>query len=182
MKKFSKLTNQKIGEEPKVEYKIDESKVIKNKMMNLMDRFLSVTTYGPIDRYQRAGLIKISGKEMLAEAISDMLVDLSNKDKKELLESLRYDVRDWSLIDDKIESLDDRRASVNNKNKMVKLLEMYSQDEDMLISIIENKSSKINNLETLLDYKLIISENNDLSNKTKSILTDIYSERISKIK
>lgn len=182
MKKFSKLTNQKIGEEPKVEHKIDESKVIKNKMMNLMDRFLSVTTYGPIDRYQRAGLIKISGKEMLAEAISDMLIDLSNKDKKELLESLRYDVRDWSLIDDKIDSLDDRRASIINKNKMCKLLEMYAQDEDMLISIIENKSSKINNLETLLDYKLIISENNDLSNKTKSILTDIYSERISKIK
>ena len=97
MKKFSKLTNQKVTEEPKVETKkIDEGEIIKYKMIDLMDKFLSIQTYGPVDRHQRAGLIKIMGKEMLAEAISDMLIDISNKDKTKLLESLKSEISFFS--------------------------------------------------------------------------------------
>ena len=85
MKKFSKITNQKVNEEPKLDSrKIDESDIIKYKMIDLMNKYLSVTTYGPVINYDVAGTIKISGKEMLAEAISDMLIELSNNDKTKL--------------------------------------------------------------------------------------------------
>ena len=118
MKKFSKITNQKVGEEPKVEVGVDESTSIKYKMIDLMDRLLSVTTYGPVINYDLAGTIKISGKEMLAEAIADMLADVSVSDKTILLESLKSEIRDWEFIDDKIRSLTKERASLNNKSKM----------------------------------------------------------------
>lgn len=178
MKKFSKITNQKVNEEPKVEpKKIEESDVIKYKMLDLMDKFLSIQTYGPIDRYQRAGTIKIKGKEMLAEAISDMLVDISNQDKTKLLESLKTEVRDWEAIDNKIESLEKERASLNNRQKMSMFLEKYSHDEELLISVTEEKVSKVSNSETLNDYILIINENKSLNNETKTKLVEIYSER-----
>jgi len=181
MKKFSNITNQKVGVEPKVEHKVDEATSIKYRMIDLMDRLLSVTTYGPVINYDVAGTIKIAGKEMLAEAIADMLADVSTKDKTILLESLKSEVRDWEAIDNKIESLNKERASLNNKSKMFKLLEMYGDDEDMLITIVEAKSLKITNKKTLVDYNLLISENKTLSSETKSKLVEIYSERIKQI-
>lgn len=181
MKKFSKITNQKVGEEPKVEVKVDEASSIKYKMIDLMDRLLSVTTYGPSINYDVAGTIKIAGKEMLAEAIADMLADVSVNDKTILLESLKSSVGNWEAIDEKIESLTKERASLNNRAKMSKLLEMYGDDEDMLITLVEAKSLKITNKKTLVDYNLLISENNTLSNETKTKLVEIYSERIKQI-
>lgn len=181
MKKFSKITKQKVNEEPKPEIKkIDEADVIKYKMVDLMDKFLSIQTYGPIDRYQRAGLIKIMGKEMLAEAISEMLIDISNKDKTKLLESLKTEIRDWEVIDNKIESLEKERPSLNNRNKIKSLLEMY-KDEDLLIEVTESKVTKIKNVKTLIDYISLIGENTELKDETKSKMLEIYSERIKQI-
>lgn len=181
MKKFSKLTNQKVTEEPKVETKkIDEGEIIKYKMIDLMDKFLSIQTYGPVDRHQRAGLIKIMGKEMLAEAISDMLIDISNKDKTKLLESLKSDIRDWDVIDNKIESLEKERPSISNRNKMNSLLEKY-KDEELLIEVSENKASKIDNISILRDYISILNESYKLKSETKSRMIKIYTNRIKQI-
>jgi hypothetical protein len=181
MKKFSKITNQKVGVEPKIDNKVGEASSLKYKMIDLMDRLLSVTTYGPVINYDTAGTIKIAGKEMLAEAIADMLADVSVGEKTILLESLKSEIRDWEFIDEKIESLSKDRASLNSKSKMFKLLEMYGDDEDMLITLVEAKSLKITNRNTLTDYNLLISENKTLSNETKSKLVEIYSERIKQI-
>jgi hypothetical protein len=181
MKKFSNITNQKVGVEPKVDHKVDEATSIKYRMIDLMDKLLSVTTYGPIINYDVAGTIKIAGKEMLAEAIADMLADISTKDKTVLLESLKSEVRDWDVLDNKIESLVKERSSLNNKSKMIKLLEMYGDDEEMLITLVEAKSLKITNKKTLTDYNLLITENKSLSAETKTKLAEIYSERIKQI-
>lgn len=181
MKKFSKITNQKINEEPKQEVKkIDEADAIKYRMIDLMDKFLSIQTYGPVDKYQRAGLIKIMGKEMLAEAISDMLVDISTKDKTKLLESLKSEIKDWEVIDNKIESLEEKRPSLNNRNKIKSLLEMYS-DEALLIEVSENKVNKINKVDTLFDYIKLINESSKLKDDTKIKMVKIYTERIKQI-
>jgi hypothetical protein len=181
MKKFSKITNQKINKDPKQEVKkIDESDVIKFRMIDLMDKFLSIQTYGPVDKYQRAGLIKIMGKEMLAEAISDMLVDISTKDKTKLLESLKSEIKDWDVIDNKIESLEEKRPSLSNRNKIKSLLEMYS-DESLLIEVSKNKVSKINKVDTLYDYIKLIGENHNLKDDTKIKMIEIYTERIKQI-
>jgi len=182
MKKFSKITNQKVNEEPKLDSrKIDESDIIKYKMIDLMNKYLSVTTYGPVINYDVAGTIKISGKEMLAEAISDMLIELSNNDKTKLLESLKTEVRDWEVIDNKIESLNVEKVSLPNKNKINKFIEMYKDDEDFLLTLSESKISKVNNVKTIIDYTKIIKENKNLNDKTKSKLVEIYSNRIKQI-
>ena len=145
-----------------------------------MDKFLSIQTYGPIDRHQRAGLIKIKGKEMLAEAIADMLIDISNKDKTKLLESLKSEIRDWEVIDNKIESLEKDRPSLNNKSQMNSLLEMYGNDENFLVEITESKTKRIKDIKKLVDYIQLVSESN-LSRDTKSKMVEIYTERIKQI-
>jgi hypothetical protein len=180
MKKFSKITNQKVGLEPKVDQKLDEATSIKYRMIDLMDKFLSIQMYGPVDKYQRAGLIKIMGKEILAEAISEMLVDISNKDKTKLLESLKKEINDWEVIDNKIESLEKKTPLLSNRNKISSLLEMYN-DEDLLLEVTHNKSSKINNTNTLKDYILLINESSKLNDETKIKMVEIYTQRIKQI-
>ena len=65
MKKFSNISGFKVSEEtqPKVDVKINEEEMFKGKVLNLMDQLLSVRTYGPVDRYLRAGNIKLPVKK-----------------------------------------------------------------------------------------------------------------------
>ena len=104
MKKFSNITGQKVTEEPKKEVKqLNEEELFKIKLLSLMDSFLTVRMYGPVDNHQRAGLIKISGKELVVEAILDLLTEKSSKEQTKLLESLKNEVGDWEVIDSKID-------------------------------------------------------------------------------
>lgn len=181
MKKFSKITNQKVNEEPKVEKTINEGDIIKSKVMNLMDNLLTIRTYGPVDRYLRAGSIKIAGKEMLAEAILDMLTEKSTDDKTKLLESLKSQIKDWEVIDNQIENLNSgNKPSLNSKNKFSQLLEMYSDDEELFVEVLESTVNRINNTKTLEDYSTLTTESK-LSEDTKSKISEIYSNRIKQI-
>jgi hypothetical protein len=181
MKKFSKITNQKINEEPKVEKTINEGDILKAKVMNLMDDLLTIRTYGPVDRYLRAGSIKIAGKEMLAEAILDMLTEKSTDDKTKLLESLKSQIKDWEVIDNQIEYLNSgNKPSLNSKNKFSQLLEMYSDDEELFVEVLESTVNRINNTKTLEDYSTLTTESK-LSEETKSKISEIYSNRIKQI-
>jgi|LakMenEpi03Aug12_release.lakeMendotaPanAssembly.Ray.scaffolds.fasta_scaffold52760_4 hypothetical protein len=181
MKKFSKITNQKVNEEPKVEKTINEGDILKAKVMNLMDDLLTIRTYGPVDRYLRAGSIKIAGKEMLAEAILDMLTEKSTDDKTKLLESLKSQIKDWEVIDNQIEYLNSgNKPSLNSKNKFSQLLEMYSDDEELFVEVLESTVNRINNTKTLEDYSTLTTESK-LSEETKSKISEIYSNRIKQI-
>ena len=181
MKKFSKITNQKVNEEPKVEKTINEGVILKAKVMNLMDDLLTIRTYGPVDRYLRAGSIKIAGKEMLAEAILDMLTEKSTDDKTKLLESLKSQIKDWEVIDNQIEYLNSgNKPSLNSKNKFSQLLEMYSDDEELFVEVLESTVNRINNTKTLEDYSTLTTETK-LSEETKSKISEIYSNRIKQI-
>jgi len=181
MKKFSNITGQKIAQEPKVESKqLNEEELFKSKLIDLMDNILSVRTYGPVDRYERAGLIKIAGKEMLVEAILDLLTEKSNKEQVRLLESLKSEIKDWKVIDDKIENIFlTRIPKLSNRNKINSLLESY--DEMSLVDAISEKITKVNNIETVLDYYKIISESN-LSTTTKQQILNLYLDRIQLLK
>ena len=111
MKKFSNITGQKVTEEPKKEVKqLNEEELFKLKLVSLMDSILSIRTYGPIDKHQRAGLIKIAGKEMLVEAIIDLLTEKSSKEQTKLLESLKTEVGNWEVIDSKIDFINREKA------------------------------------------------------------------------
>jgi hypothetical protein len=180
MKKFSNITGQKVSEEPKVEVKqLNEEDLFKAKLMNLMDHILSVRTYGPVDRHQRAGLIKIAGKEMLVEAILDLLTEKSAKDQTKVLEGLKSEIRDWQVIDAKIDNINKERVSLANRNKFKNLLENYTE-EDLLIKVVEKDVDKITKEKTLNDYITLTSESK-LNNSTKSELIEIYSNRLNQL-
>jgi hypothetical protein len=157
MKKFSNITGEKVGEEPKKELKkFNEEDIFKSKVMNLMEDFLKIQTYGPIDRYLRAGNIKIGGKETFLEALMSLMTDKSLKEQSKLLESLKGDLRDWGVIDSKIEGVNEQivKASEKNKtlshrNKLSSLYEKYGQDEELLIQMAESDSKKISNIESV---------------------------------
>jgi hypothetical protein len=181
IKKFSNITGQKVGEEPKVEIKqLNEEELFKSKLMGLMDQILSIRTYGPVDRYQRAGLIKVAGKEMLVEAILDLLSEKSVKDQTKVLEGLKSELRDWEVIDAKIESLNKEKTLLSNRNKFKSLLESYT-DNDLLLKVVENDVDKIKKEKTLTDYIQLTTESK-LDSKTKIELVNIYSNRLNQLR
>lgn len=181
MKKFSKITNQKVNEEPKVEKVINEGDILKAKVINLMDNILTIRTHGPISRYYDASSVKIAGKEMLAEAILVMLTEKSTDDKTKLLESLKSQIKDWEVIDNQIEYLNSgNKPSLSSKNKFSQLLEMYSDDEELFVEVLESTVNRINNTKTLEDYSTLTTESK-LSEETKSKISEIYSNRIKQI-
>jgi hypothetical protein len=180
MKKFSKITGQKVSEEPKVDIKIDESELFRNRLMSLVDQFLSVQTYGPIDRYQRAGLIKIAGKEHLVEALLNILQEKSTKDQTKLLEGLKSEIKDWEVIDNKIQILQEKNIpSTSNRNKFNSLLNKY--DGETLVEFTKESVSKITDRKIIEDYTTLVLENKSLDKETKSQLVEIYNERLNQL-
>lgn len=178
MKKFSKITGQKVNEEPKIEIKVDESETFKMKVMNLMDQYLTVTTYGPVDRYLRAGNIKISGRELLAEALIDLLNSGKEEEQIKVLESLKNEIRDWQVIDEKIQSIKKEKTLISNRNKFNSMLKKY--DSESLIEFTKESVNKIKDKKTLTDYHNLTLESK-LSSETKLKLIEIYSERLNQL-
>lgn len=180
MRKFSKITNQNVGQEPKIDTtKIDETTLFKVKVMNLMEQFLSIQTYGPVDRYLRAGSITIKGKELFTEALLSLLDEKTIKEKTKLLEGLKSELKDWETIDNKIDHLNSKIIGDKFKTdyKVSQLLEKYGDDEEMLIQVIEVQSNRISDVELLKSYKESFSSV-ELTQDTLNKITDIYSKRI----
>ena len=149
MKKFSKITNQKINEEPKAEVVISEEDMFKASVLNLMEKLLTIQTYGPVDRYLRAGSIKISGKELFVEALVDLMSDQTLKEKAKLLEGLKSKIKDWDALDKGIDEINSKLNESNkgkmlsHRNKLTSLLRIYKDDRDALLQQVEDQASKI---------------------------------------
>lgn len=151
MKKFSNISNAKVGQEPeKKEVKLNEEEVFRSQIVSLMDSYLRIQTYGPVDRYLRAGTLKISGKELFTEALLTLMSDKSLKGQTAILESLKSTVRDWESIDEKIDQLNSKIEETESKNKMIEhrdklvsLFERYGKDEEILLKMVESSSEKI---------------------------------------
>jgi hypothetical protein len=173
MKKFSKITNQTINEEPRKDFSINEKEETKLKIVNLMDRLLKIRSYGSVDNRFLSGSVKIEGKEMLAEAILDFLSELSNKEQSKILEGLKSEIKDWDVIDKKIESLNKKSPSIENKLKFKSFLERWGSDEETLIMLAEFKSEKIKNKQTISDYISIIEES-EISDSLKEKIKKVY--------
>jgi NAD-specific glutamate dehydrogenase len=150
MKKFSNITGTKVSQEPKVETKINEEDIFKGKVNSLLDDFLTIRTYGPIQRYFNASTIKISGKELFLEALMDLLKDKDLTQETKILESLKSSVKDWEAIDSKIEEANKKIEEIKSKDKMVphrnklnSLFNSYGTDEEMLMTMVEESCKKI---------------------------------------
>lgn len=155
MKKFTNISGYKVGEEPKVEVKLNEEELFKAKIMNLMEQFLIIRTYGPVDRYQRAGTIKIEGKSLFLEALMDMMSDKTIKEQTKLLESLKSSVRDWEVLDTKIDEFNykivesrEKKKTLIHRNRLSTMYNNYKEDEEMLLQIVEKSSNKITSADT----------------------------------
>jgi len=179
MKKFSKITNQSINEEPKVDSKIDEAQILKYKMIDLMNRFLNLRTYGSIDN-RFLGTIKIEGKEMLAEALFDLFSDKSSHDKIKVLEGLRSKIGDWEVIDNEIEMFNNSKPTMRNKMKFKSILENWSSDADTLLLLIDSKINNISSIEDLNDF-ITLTKESQLSDELKFNILQKYSERINQL-
>lgn len=151
MKQFSKISGYKIPQEEKVETtQINEEDLFKTKVLNLLENLLSVQTYGPIDRYLRAGNIKISGKEHFVEALMDLLKEKSLKEETKVLESLKSEIRDWEILDTKI---DENKAEIKNliikerlrksQSKIKSLFNSYGNELDLLMLKVDESCNKI---------------------------------------
>lgn len=181
MKKFSNVSGFKVNEEPKqVEQKIDEIDQFKGDLLNLMDSFLKVKAYGPIHRKLMRGELSVDGKDLLAEAIIILLTERDNKSKTKLLEGLKTKINDWQVIDSEIEKVSNGKISTKNINRVVKLLDKYSSDEQTLLLYVESTINKFKNIETLNEYSQIISQSK-LSDESKNKLINIYNQRIKQI-
>jgi hypothetical protein len=176
MKKFSKQINQKMTEEPKQEFKIDEARVFKNKILGLMDSYLKVVSHGPVDDRYLAGNVSIDGKEMLAEAFVNLLSEESSNKQTAILESLKSKIGDWEAIDNLIDSINENNIKIENKFKFDSMIRKYSSDEDSLLMIMESKASSINNNKTINDYINLIKESK-LSQDSKHKAQKIYNTR-----
>jgi hypothetical protein len=150
MNKFSKISNQKVNEEPKLVTDKDKVKLeaIKSGINSLIDNFLTIRSYGSARKNILDSTVKIAGKEMFIEALIDFINDKSIEDQLKTLESLKGDTRDWKSIDNKMAELNNlvkENAEFNNNkkqiNKIKTLLDTYSDDE-RFDSILENMVSK----------------------------------------
>ena len=179
MKKFSNITGQKVTEEPKKEVKqLNEEELFKLKLVSLMDSILSIRSYGPVDKHQRAGLIKIAGKEMLVEAIIDLLTEKSSKEQTKLLESLKTEVGNWEVIDSKIDFINREKALYKSRQRFNTLLEKY--DSDSLLEKVKLDINKITKHRTLRDYIQLTLESK-LESEFKQELVKIYTDRLNQL-
>ncbi len=144
MKKFSKYTNSPVGEESKNVAKINEEDIFKVKVLNLMNDFLRVQTYGPVTRYQVAGTMKVAGKELFLEALMDLLNDKKSSNDIKLLENLKGEILNWEVIDNKIDEIKSNNNNLyNQRSKIKSIYEMYKNDEDLLLDKIKSSIDKI---------------------------------------
>ena len=155
MKKFSKITNQTVTEQKPVERKLTDVDIMRVKISNLMENYLRVQMYGPVDRHQRAGLVKVAGKELFLEALLSMLEEYSTGKNIKLLESMKSETSDWKLLDDKIENLTLQLESIkdgkliSHKEKL-KSISTKNQDKSVILEQVDNSISKISNPQTAI--------------------------------
>ncbi len=186
MKKFSTSVNQKVNEEPKVEVKkVNEEELFKSKVMDLMDQFLRVQTYGPVDRYLRAGNIKISGKETFLEALMSIMSDKSQKETKAVLESLKGQITDWKTLDNKISELDNISESnideIKHKNKVLSIYNKYGSDKKLCVKMFENHIEKIEDGENAY-MKYVVCEKLSTSHDNPELFKTISEKYFEKSK
>lgn len=186
MKKFSKITGEKVSKETVTSNDITDYDVLKYKIHNLMDSYLGVQMYGPITRYSVAGTVKVIGKEIFVEALMNVLEEFSSKEKIKLLESLKYQISDWEVIDNNITVINENIDIISNskltmsKNKIKFFIEKY-KNVDELFDKIKSSSLKIKDPETLKLRSIaavkMISENSYPSfvlNKISEIYNNKY--------
>lgn len=148
MKKFSKQTNSPVGVEKDKVSEVSEQEILKVKIMNLMNDFLRVQTYGPVTRYQVAGTMKVAGKELFLEALLDLLENWDSKKEIKVLEELKSQVLDWESIDRKIDQIKlENSKKFEEENFFKSLVQRWGGDRDLVLEKVKLGLDKLTNSE-----------------------------------
>ena len=146
------MSGQKVNDVPELITNKDAVKLeaLKAGINSLIDNFLTIRSYGSARKNILENTVKISGKEMFIEALIDFMNDKSIEEQMKTLESLKGETRDWQVIDNKINELnnlveENKEFNSNRKqiNKVKTLLDTYG-DDDRFETILENMVSKSN--------------------------------------
>ena len=172
MKKFSVVSNTEVPKnEPKKETKKDFLD-IKYAIMNLMENYLTIRSYGSARAELLNSQLKIDGKEMFIEALLDMVNKITKDDKVQLLESLKNDIHDWKTIDIKIDEVKKEINDIELESKIKNEISKWGNSGN-LSQILENKVSKVNNLE-YLNKVVNVCEKMELDRSNHSIRESIF--------
>jgi hypothetical protein len=170
MKKFSKITDYKITSKPKKE-KIEESieDIIKSKLLSLMDRNLRIQSYGSVDNRYLSGSVKVEGKELLAESIMDLIAELSSNKEIKTLESLKSNIKEWYIIDEKIDEIKKNKSNYKQRFKLNNIIKRYKYNDELLVDFLKEKINKSNKKDDLINE---IKNNKNLSDNIKKNILD----------
>lgn len=185
MKKFSKITGEKVTEQKPVEIKTTEVDLMKAGIMKLIDSYIGIKMYGPVTRHERAGSVKIDGKEIFVEALIDFLEDFTSKDKVKLLENLKSESKDWQLIDEKIDQIKSSQEEISesklipHKQKVLSMIKRYTSKDD-LNNYIDSTIMKVDEESRLL-RSISAKRMNNSNNELLTLIEERYRNYTSKI-
>lgn len=152
MKKFSKITGEKISEAPKLKEKVlNPEDLLRYEIYSIMDSHLKVQFLGSIDA-TLGGSMKVAGKEPFVEALINLFQSKSSKDKIKMLESLKSETTDWQLIDSKMDQLEEEYLNEEKisllkspKEKLKDIYTRYKDDEDLLLKKLDKAILRMKN-------------------------------------
>lgn len=178
MKKFSTVVGVKVPEEPKIEINPQEEKInlMKARLIRLMNDFLKIQSTGAARTELINSAISITGKEVLADAIIDLIINEFDSEKVNLLESLKKEMSDWFTLDNKISyfnekiSTEKNQKQINLERKIVTFLELYSDESDFDV-IAENYTNRVKT-NSDLENRIYVSESILRDEKYNSIPKD----------
>ncbi len=178
MKKFSTVVGVKVTEEPKIEVNPQEQKInlIKANLLKLMNDFLKIQATGAARTELVNSAVTITGKEVLADAIIDLVLSEFDSEKVNLLESLKKEMSDWFTLDNKISYFNEKistqknQKQINLERKIVTFLELYSDSSDFDI-IAENFTNRVKT-NSDIENRIYISESILRDEKYNSIPKD----------
>lgn len=193
MKKFSNMTGEKVSVEPKVEInkEVLERQMMKSGIMKLMDNLLRIQSNGGARTELLESSIRITGKEIFAEALVDLFGTKAASEQIKALESLKSVSGDWEAIDSRIDEIlerNDRSVYENNPEKLRKIesfLETYGKSE-IIGDVLENHVSRITDPESaekssLLASKMSRDEKYIRHQDILKIMSEKYSNRASEL-
>jgi len=171
MKKFSNISNAQVGKEPEVKIDENQQKIenFKHSILKLMDDFLSIRSHGSA-RPEIMIHTHIVGKEMFVEALQDFLTQQENKQIINILESLKSDIKDWKLIDEKISEISSQKRDLTEERKISQILEKWGSDNDNLTVFVKEYRNKLNSEQILskircLDQMIKTERNPEIQSK-----------------
>lgn len=148
MKKFSTSNGIKVNDAPKKDNNqpnID----IRNAIMELIDNSLRITSYGSA-RKEIQATTKITGKEMLVEALISLIKEKEAVKAVNALEMLKENVTDWQAIDHSVDKIKKDNLCYSHLNGnydhvvgVIKLMERMTDDNtEPLLETVYEKCDK----------------------------------------